>query len=216
MASAAGRRRASMSARTSIAAAARAAGIMGDASDARTARPQGTAIPSFASEKMSPAAPIGPDVARVDNPIIHTGELDTFSRLRIEVEFLRWLRRPPRCRRSCIRVTPSRPRPGRGPFRERWELQWSGANDAAARRPPVPLARRGTPAGRSGCTAPPPHRIGRRDNRNSRDCIRADRRWPPGRRATKPGLSRQWRSGSSRGFSCWSSGQRYERAPTPG
>ena len=68
-----------------MAAETRAAGIMGDASDAGTARPQQTAIPSFAGEEMSPAAPIGPDIARVDNPIIHTGELDTFSRLRIEV-----------------------------------------------------------------------------------------------------------------------------------
>ena len=35
---------------------------------------------------MSPAAPIGPDVARVDDPAIHTGELDTLARFGIEVD----------------------------------------------------------------------------------------------------------------------------------
>ena len=34
----------------------------------------------------SPASPIGPDVARVDDPVVHTGDLDTLSRLRIEVD----------------------------------------------------------------------------------------------------------------------------------
>src|SRR5271169_1341573 len=90
MASAAGRRRTPMSVRTSMAAAARAAGIMGDYLGRGNLVPHcgaaGCNLPVFATDKISPAAPIGPDVARVDDPAIHTGELDTLARFGIEVD----------------------------------------------------------------------------------------------------------------------------------
>ena len=209
MASAAGRRRVSMSARTSIAAAARAAGIMRGAQDASAAFLVAVQRVAFASGQMSPAAPIGPDVARVDDPAVHTGELDAFSGFGVEVKS-----------RDCSAShrgadVPVSTRRHRAQGLDRLHSANVGnSNRRASLRSPmtlplvapaVPLARRGIPVCRRGCTAQPPRRIGRRDNRYSHECIRADRRRPPGPRPIRLRLPRQLRSRSSRGFSCWSS-----------
>jgi hypothetical protein len=60
-------------------------------SPSRTANARSASVSSegarpFAIDDTSSAASIGPDVARVDDPVVHTGELDTFSRLGIEVD----------------------------------------------------------------------------------------------------------------------------------